>query len=249
MNKPPRIAKFIADAGYCSRREAEKLIADKRVEVDGEVIAHPALLITNQVVKVDGKLIRRKTTKPRMWLFHKPKATLVTNRPEAGKTTIFELLPKNMPRLIAVGRLDFNTEGLLLLTDNGELARFLELPKNEMIRKYRVRVFGLLDESALKRLGQGVKINGILYQGAKITVDKTGRVNSWITIEIKEGKNREIRKLMESIGLQVSRLIRTNFGPYALEGIAPGEIKEVRFLPNYLEKPGSGTPLSEKSKD
>ncbi len=230
-SKPQRVAKLIAAAGICSRRDAEKLIAEGRVKVNGKVITTPATLITDHAIKVDDKLINPKTNKkPRLWLFHKPKGVITTSKDPEGRKTVFDILPKYLPRVITVGRLDFNTEGLLLLTDSGELSRQLELPQNGFVRKYRVRVFGRIDQERLQRLQRGITVDGVRYKPMKATLDSQKEANSWLIVEISEGKNREIRKIMEHLGLTVSRLIRIEFGPYRLGNLAIGDVKEIKSL-------------------
>lgn len=221
-----RIAKVIAHAGYCSRRDAEALIAEGRVQVNGVQINTPATLITDQSIKIDGKLLQQ-TNDVRLFLFHKPAGIITTNKDPQGRKTIFELLPKNLPRLISIGRLDYNTEGLLLLTTNGDLARHIELPKTKWLRKYRARVFGTLNHERLKKLERGITIDGVRYGSIKVEIDVEKESNSWLTISLSEGKNREIRKVMEELGLRVNRLIRTSFGPFTLGKMAVGEIQEV----------------------
>lgn len=224
--KGVRIAKYIASAGYCSRREAEKLVEEGRVKVNGVVIETPATLITDHSVKIDDKLINAKS-EIRLWLFHKPKGVITTNKDDKGRTTVFDLLPKNMPRTITVGRLDFNTEGLLLLTTNGDFARHLELPKNKLTRKYRARVFGKVEMERLKRLESGIKIDGVRYGSIKVESSGQSGANTWLDIEIEEGKNREIRKVMEHFGLKVNRLIRTSYGPFKLGALKEGATQEI----------------------
>ncbi len=228
-DKGIRIAKYIAHAGVCSRREAEEMITQGRVKVNGLVIESPATLITDHSVKVDDKLISAKKD-IRLWLFHKPKGIITSNKDEKNRKTIFELLPKNLPRMISVGRLDFNTEGLLLLTTNGDFARHLELPKNKISRIYRARVFGKLNHERLKKLERGITVNNVRYGSIKVTVDNEGDSNSWLTIIMEEGKNREIRKVMEELGLHVNRLIRISYGPFELGQIKVGEAFEVSRL-------------------
>ncbi|HLD76621.1 MAG TPA: pseudouridine synthase [Rickettsiales bacterium] len=223
--KGNRIAKVIAAAGYCSRRDAEKLIAEGRVQVNGKEINTPTILITDQSIKIDGKLLQQKQ-ELRLFLFHKPAGIITTNKDPNNRKTIFDLLPKSLPRLIAIGRLDFNTEGLLLLTTSGSLSRYIELPKTAWVRKYRARVFGRLNHDRLKKLENGITIDGVRYGSIKVAIDQEGS-NSWLTISISEGKNREIRKVMEELGLKVNRLIRTSFGPFILGELKVGEIKEI----------------------
>jgi len=226
--KLERIAKVIARAGVCSRRDAEKLIAEGKVEVDGEKIDTPAIKVsTSQIIKIDGKEIA-KIDKPRLWVFHKPIGVVTTHKDEKGRKTVFDCLPENLPRVISIGRLDINTEGLLLLTNDGELARHIELPATGWVRTYRVRVHGRVNEEALKKLKNGVKIDGVSYGNIDAKLERSGgKSNSWISISITEGKNREVRKICEHLGLQVNRLIRTSYGEFKLGNLGIGEIKEV----------------------
>lgn len=225
-NKGIRIAKVIAHAGICSRREAEVLIAEGRVQVNGQIIESPATLITDHSIKIDGKLIKQ-SNDVRIFMLHKPAGIITTTKDPHGRKTIFELLPKNMPRVISVGRLDYNTEGLLLLTTNGDAARFMELPKTAWIRNYRARVFGNLNHERLKKLENGITIDGVRYGPIKVEIDVEKESNSWLTISLTEGKNREIRRVMEELGLQVNRLIRVSFGPFLLGDLKVGEVREI----------------------
>lgn len=222
-----RVAKLIAASGKCSRREAEELIAEGRVKVNGEVISTPATFITDQSVKVDDKLINAKSP-TRLWLFHKPAGFLTTTKDPNNRKTIFDLLPRDLPRVITIGRLDFNTEGLLLLTTDGSLARHLELPKNQFIRQYRARVFGKIDQDRLKRLERGITVDGVRYGSIKVEVEVEKPSNSWLKISLTEGKNREIRKVMEHLGLRVNRLIRTSYADFKLGTLPVGQVSEVR---------------------
>lgn len=226
--KPIRVAKVIAQSGFCSRREAESLILEHRVMVNGKTIEHPAVFITDESIKIDGKLINSKQ-KTRLFLFYKPIGTICTSKDPENRPTIYDLFPKNLPRLISVGRLDFNTEGLLLMTTDGTLARHLELPKNNIVRKYRVRVFGKLNHERLKALIKGITIEGIKYRSIKVEIDTEKESNSWLSVSLNEGKNREIRKIMEHLGLQVNRLIRVNYGSFSLEGLKIAEVREVKI--------------------
>ncbi len=207
------------------------------MQVNGVVIDTPATLITDQSIKIDGKLLNQ-TNDIRLFLFHKPAGIITTSKDPQGRKTIFDALPKTLPRLISIGRLDYNTEGLLLLTTNGDLARYIELPKTKWVRKYRARVFGKLNYERLKKLENGITIDGVRYGSIKVEIDVEKESNSWLTISISEGKNREIRKVMEELGLKVNRLIRTSFGPFSLGSLNVGEIQEVtkNALRNSIDK-------------
>ena len=223
-----RIAKVIARAGLASRREAEAWIAAGRVAVNGEVIASPARNVTAQDrIAVDGEPlpVRERT---RLFLYHKPRGLLTTHADPAGRPTIFSGLPKDLPRLVSVGRLDLNTEGLLLLTNDGGLARVLELPATGWLRRYRVRAHGRVTQEQLDALRQGVTIDGIRYGAIEATVDRVQGSNSWLTFAIREGKNREVKNVLGHLGLAVNRLIRVSFGPFQLGDLAEGAIEEVR---------------------
>ncbi len=231
-----RIAKRLARAGLCSRREAERWIIAGRVKVDGKVLDSPACVVTaKSKIEVDEKpLASAEPTK--LWRYHKPKGLLTTNSDPEGRATVFEKLPADMPRVLSVGRLDLNTEGLLLLTNDGDLARHLELPSTGWSRRYRVRVYGSVDEKALAGLADGVHIEGISYGAIEAKLDSTQRGNSWLSLALKEGKNREIRRVMEHLNLQVSHLIRLSYGPFQLGDLARGEIAPVprRILRDQL---------------
>jgi 23S rRNA pseudouridine2605 synthase len=221
-----RIAKVMARAGLCSRRDAEAWIAAGRVSVNGKVLASPAYNISeSDDVRVDGKsLAARERT--RLFLFHKPRGLVTTARDPEGRQTIFDALPPDLPRLVAVGRLDINTEGLLLLTNDGGLARALELPQTGWLRRYRVRAHGRVDQAKLDGLSDGVSVDGIDYAAIEARLDREQGSNVWITMGLREGKNREIKKVLEHLGLSVNRLIRVSFGPFELGGLAEGEIAE-----------------------
>jgi 23S rRNA pseudouridine2605 synthase len=223
---PQRIAKVIARSGHCSRREAEALIAEGRVKVNGQVINTPAILITDQSIKIDNKLIG-KNEASRVWIFHKPRGYITTNKDTLARKTIFEILPPVMPRVVSVGRLDINTEGLLLLTNDGEVSRYMELPQNKWIRNYRARVHGQIDMEKLRRLEKGIKIDGVVYGSIKVELERERDFNSWVKVSLCEGKNREIKKVFEYFGLTVNRLIRTSFGPFHLGKLAVGAVREV----------------------
>ena len=224
---PERIAKFLARSGVCSRREAENFILQKRITVNGETVETPAFLVNgDEDVRFDGEKIKKKE-KTRLWLYHKPTGLITSHKDEKERETVFSHLPESLPRVISVGRLDLNSEGLLLLTNDGALSRALELPQNGWSRRYRVRVHGFLDEKKLKALEKGTVIEGITYAPCKITIDSKQGSNAWLTVSINEGKNREIRKLMASVDLSVARLIRLSYGPFQLGSLKKGEIREV----------------------
>lgn len=223
-----RIAKVIARAGLCSRRDAERWIADGRVSVNGKKLGTPAFTVgPEDAVTVDGKPLPAAEA-PRLFLYHKPAGLVTTARDEKNRATVFGSLPPNLPRVISVGRLDLNSEGLLLLTNDGGLARYLELPANALERRYRVRVHGTVKAGDLAKLSRGVSIEGARYGPIHVTMERaqTGS-NVRLVVTLKEGKNREIRKVMAHLGLQVSRLIRTAYGPFQLGDLPPGSAKEV----------------------
>ena len=222
-----RIAKYLARAGVCSRREAEKLIAQQRITVDGKTIDTPAFNVEGtEKIKLDGEKIAT-PEQTRLWLYHKPVGLLTTHSDNQGRETVFDNLPVGLPRVISVGRLDLNSEGLLLLTNNGELSRALELPQNAWSRRYKVKVHGVLDKQKLADLENGAAIDGVHYGSVKAVIESEQGSNTWLSVTLNEGKNREIRKLMKSIGLEVARLIRLSYGPFQLGSLKKGEVKEV----------------------
>lgn len=228
-HKQERIAKVLARAGLCSRREAERWITEGRVSVNGNPLATPAVTVNKEdKIIVDGKPLPQ-AEKTRLFLYHKPAGLVTTAKDERGRQTVFSALPDQLPRLISVGRLDLNTEGLLLLTNDGELARYLELPATGWKRRYRVRVHGAAREDKINKLQKGVVIDGIKYAPADISIDKTQGANTWLTVTLTEGKNREIRKLMDHIDLKVTRLIRTSYGSFQLGNMKQGDVKEVPY--------------------
>jgi 23S rRNA pseudouridine2605 synthase len=224
---PQRIAKLLARAGIASRREVERMIAEGRIALNGEKITTPATLLDDVAgLTVDGRPVRpAKAT--RLFRFYKPQRTLTAVHDPKGRPTIYDRLPPGLPRLMPVGRLDFMTEGLLLLTNDGEMKRQLELPKSGVVRTYRARAFGIATQQQLERLAEGITIDGIHYGSINANLERrTGR-NCWIEMSLTEGKNREVRRVLEHLGLQVSRLIRTAYGPLTLAGLEPGDADEV----------------------
>ena len=223
-----RIAKVMARAGVCSRRDAEAWIAEGRVSVNGAVLSSPAFNVSEaDDVRVDGKRLGA-AERTRLFLFHKPRGFVTTARDPEGRPTVFEALPPGLPRVVAIGRLDINTEGLLLLTNDGGLARVLELPSTGWLRRYRVRAHGVIDQAALDALSGGIGIDGVDYLGIEAKLDREQGSNVWITLGLREEKNREIKKVLEHLGLAVNRLIRVSFGPFELGDLAVGEAAEVR---------------------
>jgi 23S rRNA pseudouridine2605 synthase len=222
-----RIAKRIARAGVCSRRDAERLIAEGRVSVDGKVLESPAFDVGPESwIVVDGKPLPA-AEPTRLFRYNKPRGVLTAARDPEGRPTIYDRLPPDLPRLVPVGRLDLGSEGLLLLTNDGELKRKLELPATGWTRRYRARVHRLPEPEQLSRLLKGITIDGIAYGPIQVTVDRTQGDNAWIMVSLKEGKNREVRRVMEHIGHPVSRLIRIAYGPFQLGQLPRGEIDEV----------------------
>lgn len=222
-----RLAKFMARSGVCSRRDAEDLIKQKRVTVNGEIIDTPAFKVEgSEKILLDGeKLPEMEQT--RLWLYHKPAGLLTTHKDTEARATVFDHLPAGLPRVISVGRLDLNSEGLLLLTNNGELSRKLELPENGWSRRYKVRVHGFVNKNKLADLAKGATVDGINYGPVKAELESQNGTNSWLIVTLNEGKNREVRKLMKSIGLEVARLIRLSYGPFQLGNLKKGEVREV----------------------
>jgi 23S rRNA pseudouridine2605 synthase len=222
-----RIAKYLARAGIASRRDAERLIEAGIVTVDGRVLTTPAFKVTPGMdVRVDGARVAEKAP-PRLWRFHKPAGLVTTHKDPKGRPTVFEAVAERLPRVVSVGRLDLNTEGLLLLTNDGALARHLELPSTGWVRRYRVRAFGKIAQTQLDALANGVEIAGARYGPVRASLDKSQGGNVWITVAITEGKNREVRKLMEHLGLKANRLIRTGYGPFQLGKLEKGELAEI----------------------
>jgi 23S rRNA pseudouridine2605 synthase len=222
-----RIAKVIARAGLCSRRDAEKLIESGRVTLNGRQVTPPAPLVTpGDTVAVDGTPLPDKEP-PRLWRYHKPSGLVTSHKDPQGRPTVFDRLPGGLPRVISVGRLDLNSEGLLLLTNDGDLARELELPAQGWLRRYRVRIHGRPDPVKLAALENGVTVEGVNYGSIKAVLERQTGANAWISVSLREGKNREIRRVMEYLGMPVSRLLRVSYGPFQLGQLEPGAVEEI----------------------
>lgn len=245
-NPQERIAKVLARRGVCSRREAERMISQGYVSVDGVTLTSPAFKVgAGADIRVRGSRIPE-ATEPRLWRYHKPKGLITSTSDPQGRGTIFDHLPEDMPRVMSVGRLDLNSEGLLLLTNDGEIKRHLELPSTGWRRRYRARVYGRLTEDDLKKLTKGIKCDGELLKAEEATLEKSSGQNCWIIVVLKEGRNREIRRMVEALGAQVNRLIRTSYGPFQLGSLKVGEVEEVsrKVLREQL-----GTVLDEPRKE
>jgi 23S rRNA pseudouridine2605 synthase len=227
-NGEERIAKMLARAGVASRREIERMIADGRVTLNGEKVETPATLLKSlHGIAVDGQLVKQ-AEPTKLFLFHKPEGCLTAERDFSGRKTIYDVLPKDLPRLMPIGRLDLNTEGLLLLTNDGEFKRQMELPSTGVERTYRARCFGDISQAQLEELIHGIEIEGVRYGKIDANLERrTGR-NGWLEMTLTEGKNREVRRVLEHFGLEVSRLLRTRYGPFVLGDMAPGDVGEVR---------------------
>ena len=222
-----RIAKWLAHAGVASRRDAEKLLAEGKVRLNNATVTHPATFVTEgDLVTVDGALVEA-AGKARLWRYHKPPGLVTTHKDPQARPTVFERLPPGLPRVVSVGRLDLSSEGLLLLTNDGALARQLELPATGWLRRYRVRVHGEVSEPALKNLARGLVIDGTRYGPIEAGLDSRKGSNAWLTVSIHEGKNREIRRVMACLGLSTTRLIRIAYGPFQLGNLARGAVAEV----------------------
>jgi 23S rRNA pseudouridine2605 synthase len=234
--EPMRIAKALARSGLCSRREAERWIEMGRVTVNGEILKSPALDVgpTDRII-VDGKTLPD-AEPTRLWRYHKPRGLVTTHKDPEGRATVFDKLPKSLPRVISIGRLDYNTEGLLLLTNDGELARHLELPATGWLRRYRVRAHGRVTQAQLDALKDGIEIEGVRYGPIDATLDKEQGSNVWLSIGLREGKNREVRKILGTLMLDVNRLIRISFGPFQLLDLEEGEAEHIarRVLADQL---------------
>jgi 23S rRNA pseudouridine2605 synthase len=224
---PERIAKVIARAGLCSRRDAERWIAEGRVTVDGKVLTSPAVTVgPDNEIRVDGAPLPE-PERPRLWRYHKPAGLVTTHRDERGRSTVFAALPAGLPRLVSIGRLDLTSEGLLLLTNDGALARHLELPATGWVRRYRVRVHGFVDPARLAALARGTTVDGIVYGPIRAELERQQGSNAWLALSLHEGRNREVRRVLEHLDYPVTRLIRLAYGPFQLGRLAKGAIEEV----------------------
>lgn len=226
-HEPQRIAKLLARAGVASRREIERMIEDRRIAIDDVPVETPATILTSlKGVTVDGKPVAPPKA-AKLFRFHKPAGVLTAERDPKGRTTIYDVLPKGLPRLVPVGRLDLNTEGLLLMTTDGELKRQLELPSTGVVRSYRARAYGDVTQAQLEDLIHGVEIEGVRYGSIDANLERRTGANTWVEMRLTEGKNREVRRVLEYLGLRVSRLIRTSYGPFVLGDLERGQVAEV----------------------
>ncbi len=240
-NEKMRVAKLISNSGFSSRRDAEKLIIEKRVKLNGKTIESPAINIDkNSIIEIDGKIIET-NIRTQVWIFNKPKGCLVTKKDPQERATIYNFLPKQLQNTKTIGRLDYNSEGLLMLTNDGDFSRYIELPKNNFKRIYKVRVFGIINEKRLHNLSNGIKINGENFKPLDVIVEKRQKSNSWLNFTLYEGRNREIRKICKYMDLEVSRLIRYSYGPFNLGNLNKCGIKKVphsfliRKLPKFFK--------------
>ena len=237
-----RVSRRIAHAGVASRREAERLIGEGRVAVNGEVLSSPGVTVTaDDIVTVDGQRIPDRPHL-RLWRLNKPPGLVVSRRDEKGRRTVFDLLGDQHPHVMSVGRLDIASEGLLLITNDGDLARWMELPQTGWARRYRVRVYGALAEGALETLERGVTVDGVRYGSITARLDSRTGANAWLTMTLREGRNREIRRVLGSLGLTVNRLIRTSYGPFQLGRLARGAVEEVPVRVLREQLPGEWGP-------
>ncbi|MBN9542289.1 MAG: rRNA pseudouridine synthase [Alphaproteobacteria bacterium] len=227
MEKLERIAKVIAANGICSRRDAEKLIEEKKVYCNGTLVEHPSLKVSsNDKIFVDGKFVEPRKDDG-IWIYYKPRGVVTTHKDPEGRPTVFELLPKNLPRVISVGRLDINSEGLLILTNNPAIAEYFESPKNAITRTYKVRVFGKFNDDKFHKIEKGITIDNFKYKPISYELISLTPNNTWVRLKLREGKNREIRNIMEHFGLKVARLIREEYGQFSLGDLKPGKLYKV----------------------
>ena len=235
-----RIAKFLSRAGIASRRDAEAMIAAGRIRLNNEPVTHPAVFVkAGDMVLLDGRPVSE-PERTRLWRYHKPDGLVTTHKDPEGRPTVFEHLPPDLPRVISIGRLDLTSEGLLLLTNDGALSRKLELPETGWLRRYRVRVHGGVAPDKLKRLADGMVVDGTRFGPIEAAIDSVQRANTWLSVSLREGKNREIRRVMDVLGLPVTRLIRVAYGPFQLGNLARGAAEEVNGKVLREQVPGLG---------
>ena len=228
-----QLSKFLSHSGVCSRRDAKEIIKSGRVTINDSIQENPLTkVLVTDIVRLDGKKLFLHDT-ARLWLYNKPRGEITSHKDPQGRKTVFASLPKDLSHLISIGRLDINSEGLLLLTNNGDVARFFELPENKFIRSYHVRVYGKIDVSSFNKLKDGCVINGFRYGGVVVRILESSNTNHWVEVSIREGKNREIRRIMNHLGLQVNRLVRVRYGPYRLLNLEKGKIQEVSLEDVY----------------
>ena len=232
MQNKMRIAKFIANAGYCSRREAEKLIGNKIVKINNKICLHPSDTVNKKDRITVGKKIIKLNNSVRLWKIYKPIKYICSTKDEHNRKKIFDLVPKEFPRIISIGRLDFMSEGLLLLTNNGDYSRNLELPNKGYERVYRVSLRGQIDKKDIDNINKGIKINNVIYKRIKIKIDKSNNDFTWLIVKLKEGKNREIRNICKYFSWKIVKLIRIQYGPYKLGNLKEGQIKEIKVIKN-----------------
>ena len=227
-----RIAKFISNSGYCSRREAEKLIVEKKVFINNKICDHPSKKVNkNDLIKINNKIIKF-SRKSELWKLYKPVKCICSTKDNLKRKKVFDLIPKNMPKLISIGRLDYMSEGLILLTNSGDYSRYLELPSSKIERTYRVCVNSKININDLKKINNGITINKIIYKEVKVAFEKNKGSHSWLIFKLKEGKNREIRKICNFFSWKIVKLIRISFGPYKLSNLKIGHIEEIKVVKN-----------------
>lgn len=268
QDRGERIAKALARAGVGSRRDVERMIGEGRISLDGKTLETPAVLVKSLTgIRVDGEAVEQ-AAETKLWRMHKSRGLLTTHKDPEGRRTVFDKLPRHMGRVISVGRLDMNTEGLLLLTNDGALARWMELPSNALVRRYRVRVYGRVDQKALLKLKDGITIDGVHYGEVDAKLESPSKkttkedadtrkssANSWLTVAIREGKNREVRRVMEHLGLTVNRLIRTSYGPFSLGTLPIGTTAQVNdkqlrdVLPDFFDEAPDSVAAPSKKRD
>jgi 23S rRNA pseudouridine2605 synthase len=245
-----RIAKYLSRAGIASRRDAERMLADGNIILNGQVVTHPATFITSDdIIQVNGKVVDP-PDRTRVWRYYKPEGLVTTHKDPEGRPTVFEKLKHQLPRVISIGRLDLTSEGLLLLTNDGKLARQLELPATGWLRRYRVRVFGTPNETALKSLARSITVDGVRYGPIEAELDAKKGDNTWLTVSLREGRNREIRRVMAHLGLSVSRLIRVAYGPFQLGTLDRGGVEEIppRVLREQLPSDAGAPPPPKRTR-